>query len=131
MNVFLVEDSQEILHHLRELISELDGMAVVGQADAEKQALEGIFAMLPNVVVLDLSLASGNGIGVLRQVKARHPEIRVVVLTNNSHPLYQKKCHVLGAEHFLDKSRDFQRLGGLLAGFANAVEQGKTNGLRR
>lgn len=114
MDIFLVEDSREILHHLHELIDE------VGEAVGEEPALAGIFDMLPNAVIPDLSLASGSGIGVLRQVKARHPEIRAIVLTGNAHQLYQKRCRLLGAEHFLDKSRDFVKLGGLLAGMAGA-----------
>lgn len=122
MKVFLVEDSPEILHRLATLIAESGGMSVVGQADAEEPALEGIFGTLPNAVILDLTLASGNGITVLRQVKARHPEIRVIVLTNNCHPQYQKRCRLLGAEHFLDKTRDFEKLAGLLAEMASTRE---------
>lgn len=122
MKIFLVEDSTEILHRLSTLIAEIGGITVVGQADEEEAALEGIFGTLPNAVILDLTLSSGNGITVLRHVKARRPEIRVIVLTNNTHQQYQKKCRLLGAEHFLDKSRDFEKLAGLLAGMASALE---------
>lgn len=122
MKIFLVEDSPEILRHLHTLIDEVGGMSVVGQADGEENALEGIFGALPNLIILDLSLASGNGIAVLRQVKARHPEIRVIVLTNNCHPQYRKRCRLLGAEHFLDKTRDFEKLAGLLVGMTGARE---------
>ncbi len=119
MKIFLVEDSPEILHRLYTLVAETGGMTVVGQADGQERALAGIFSKLPEVVILDLSLNSGSGIVVLQQVKLHCPGIRIIVLTNNSQPQYRKKCHLLGAEHFLDKTRDFTTLGGLLAALVN------------
>jgi DNA-binding NarL/FixJ family response regulator len=118
MKIFLVEDSPEILHRLYTLIAEIGGMVVAGQADSQERALAGIFSKQPDTVILDLSLASGSGIVVLQQLKVHQPETRVVVLTNNSTPQYRRKCRLLGAEHFLDKSHDFEKLGGLLVSMA-------------
>jgi two-component system chemotaxis response regulator CheY len=120
MKIFLVEDSPDILHRLYTLVAETGGMTVVGQADGQERALAGIFSKLPEVVILDLSLTSGSGIVVLQQVKLHHPEICIIVLTNNSYPQYREKCRLLGAEHFLDKTRDFATLGGLLTALAGA-----------
>lgn len=111
MRVFLVEDSRVILDHLRAAVSEVAGAEVAAEAGTERDAIDGICATRPDTVILDLSLASGSGIEVLRRAKAALPEIRVIVLTNKVGAQYRKTCMALGADAFLDKSREFGILG--------------------
>ncbi|GAB3538005.1 hypothetical protein GCM10027343_02610 [Noviherbaspirillum agri] len=110
MKIFLVEDSEVILGHLRGVVAEMAGAEVLAEANSEDAAIAGIAALRPDVAILDLTLASGSGIEVLRQVKQRQPDVKVVVLTNRSEEPYRRKCMGLGADLFLDKSRDFERL---------------------
>lgn len=121
MKIFLVEDSPNIRDRLRILISEVAGVEVVAEADNQEAALKGIAETRPDVVTLDLHLASGSSMAVLRQVKAAQPEIKVIVLTAVDYPQYRKRCIELGADYFLDKSRDIGLLGGLLADLANGA----------
>jgi DNA-binding NarL/FixJ family response regulator len=55
-------------------------------------------------VLLDLQLASGTGIDVLRQVHGQVPDTVFIVLTNHSSPQYRRICLAAGATHFVDKS---------------------------
>ena len=110
MKIFLVEDSDVILAHLRCVVSEIAGAEVLAHADNQDAAIAGIAALRPDVAILDLTLASGSGIDVLRHIKQQRPEIKAVVLSNRSEPPYRKRCMALGADLFLDKSRDFERL---------------------
>ncbi|HUX64767.1 response regulator transcription factor [Sulfuricella sp.] len=121
MMIFLVEDSPDIRDRLRILISEVAGADVVAEADNQEDAVRGIFETQPDVVIMDLHLASGTGMEVLRQVKTKQPAIQVVMLTNHAYPQYRKRCIELGADYFLDKSRDIGLLGDLLADLANGV----------
>ena len=115
MKVFLVEDSHDIRERLGSMISDIEHAVLVGQSGTEEEAVAGILAAVPDLVILDLHLASGSGIEVLRRIKAQRPAIQVVVLTNHGYPQYRKRCMDLGAEHFLDKSRDIAALEGILA----------------
>lgn len=119
MRVFLVEDSPVIRERLREAVALVEGAEVVMEAEMEQDAVRGILEQRPDVVVLDLALAKGSGVEVLRQVKAAQPAIKVIVLTNKTEPQYRKKCLALGADCFLDKARDFGKLGMHLAALAN------------
>lgn len=110
MKIFLVEDSDMILARLRGLVSEIGGAEVVAEADSQESAIAGISAACPDVAILDLTLASGSGMEVLRHVKEQHPEIKAIVLTNRSEVPYRKRCMALGADLFLDKSRDIESL---------------------
>ncbi|HJV49927.1 MAG TPA: response regulator transcription factor [Noviherbaspirillum sp.] len=115
MKIFLVEDSDMILGHLRRTVSEVPGAAVIAEAAGQDDAIAGIAAHCPDVVILDLALAAGSGIEVLRRIRPLHPALRIIVLTNKNAPQYRSKCLALGADLFLDKSRDFETLAQHLA----------------
>jgi len=51
-----------------------------------------------------------NGIEVLKHIKAEYSDIRVVMLTNDTNLEYKQLCMGLGADHFLDKSTEFDRI---------------------
>jgi DNA-binding NarL/FixJ family response regulator len=110
MRVFLVEDSPAIRERLHDVVSLVDSTQLMAEAATEHDAVQGILALRPDVVILDLTLAAGSGIEVLRKIKAALPALRVIVLTNKTEPQYRKKCMALGADRFLDKSRDFGSL---------------------
>jgi DNA-binding NarL/FixJ family response regulator len=110
MRVFLVEDSPAIRERLHDVVFQMDGAQVAAEAATESDAVQGILALRPDVVILDLTLAAGSGIEVLRKVKTALPALKVIVLTNKTEPQYRNKCMALGADRFLDKSRDFGSL---------------------
>lgn len=121
MRVFVVEDSAAIRERLRGLLASIPNVELVGEVDNEAEAVRSICTLLPDVVILDFSLASGNGLGVLRRIRMQPLSIRVIVLTNEVYPQYRKKCMDAGADYFLDKSRDIEALGNLLARLADGA----------
>ena len=114
VKVFVVEDSALVRERLIEMIREVDGVDVVGEADSYGTAVEGIMSTHPDVAILDVSLAEGNGIEVLAHVKPRLPGLRGIVLTNYNSPQHLKASADAGAEYFLDKSVDFERITEIL-----------------
>ena len=114
MKILLVEDSRILRERLRALIGAIRGAIGVAEADAEADARERIDACRPDVVVLDLRLRAGSGLSVLEYLKASHPDVIVIVLTNYGHAEYRAKCLNLGADYFFDKSRDIDAFSGLL-----------------
>lgn len=114
VKVFVVEDSALVRERLIEMIREVDGVDVVGEADSYRTAVAGILSTHPDVAILDISLADGNGIDVLAHVKPRLPGLRGIVLTNYNSPQHLKASADAGAEYFLDKSVDFERITEIL-----------------
>jgi DNA-binding NarL/FixJ family response regulator len=115
ISVFLVEDSALIRNRLLSMLADMPGVEVVGHADNAADAIDGILAAPPRAVVLDIQLKNGSGIDVLRAVKPRLPAVVMIVLTNYATPEYRKPCLALGAEHFLDKTNEFQSIRTILA----------------
>lgn len=110
MKVFLVEDSVEIRHRLVEMIDDIDGVEVVGEAETYNQAVARIVQSRPDVAIFDIKLAEGNGIDALVEVKRYLPALRGVVLSNYATPQHVKASADAGAEYFLDKTADFEKI---------------------
>jgi two-component system OmpR family response regulator len=108
--VLIVDDSEQIRERLAALLAESSRIRLVGQAGDAHEALTAIESLMPDTVILDIRLPGSSGIEVLRQVKARHPEIQVIMLTNYDHAMYRQQCRQLGADHFLNKTREFEKI---------------------
>ncbi len=117
--VLLVDDSPIVTERVREAIGEIGNLEVVDTAQREHTAVELLSHGEIDIVVLDLHLDWGTGFGVLRALggmQQRRP--RVIVFTTYDLPEYRRQALALGADHFLDKARDFERLLELLHSYA-------------
>ena len=124
LKVFVVEDSALVRERLIEMIREVKGVDVVGEAGSYSTAVRGILSTQPDVAILDISLAEGNGIDVLAHVKPRLPALKGIMLTNYNSPQHLKASADAGAEYFLDKSVDFERITEILEQMTGARVQG-------
>ena len=117
-HVFLVEDSAPIRARLAELLGDVDGVSIVGEAETPASAIDGILRTRPDSVVLDIQLLGGSGIEVLRKVCPVAPNIVFIMLTNHPDPQYRKVCMESGASHFLDKSTEFEKVREVITALA-------------
>jgi DNA-binding NarL/FixJ family response regulator len=106
MKVFLVDNGPLVRKRIRMTIEELGGR-VMGEANNQADALRHIAEVSADLLILDLNLAEGSGLEVLRRAKTLHPDMRVFVLTNYSSEQYWGKCVALGADFFFDKTKDY------------------------
>ena len=116
MKVFVVEDSTAVRERLVEMIREVASVDVVGEADCYVNAVAGIVRTAPDVAIVDIRLAddTGSGIDVLNKVRRLMPAVRAIVMSNYVTPQHVKASADAGAEYFLDKSADFDRIPEIL-----------------
>jgi len=116
LKVFVVEDSAAVRERLVEMIRDVKDIEVVGEAATYDTAVAGIITTRPDVAVLDIKLANENGSGIdaLIEVRKTLPGIRAIILSNYSTPQHLKASADAGAEYFLDKSSDFERVAEIL-----------------
>ena len=116
IKVFLVEDSPQVLERLSQMVSEIDRVKVVGHAVTYDTAVHGILSTIPDVVILDIKLAdsSGSGIDVLARIKPDMPQIKAIMLSNYTSPKHLEASTKAGADYFLDKSAEFDRIAAIL-----------------
>lgn len=114
LRVLLVEDSALLAQRIAELVGDLPDVQIAGTAASESEALALLESGSYDAVILDLQLHVGSGFGILRALHRRDPRPRVVVFTNFAIAAYRDTALALGASYFLDKSRDYDRLPGVL-----------------
>lgn len=110
MNIFLVEDSASIRRLLVRRLEAIPGMRVVGEAAGERQALALIQWTKPDVVLLDLTLATGSGLGLVGQLRRAGFAGRIAVLTAQDVDAYRRACLDAGADAFYDKASGLETL---------------------
>jgi two-component system response regulator DevR len=82
LRILLVDDHEVVRLGVRILIERQPGMEVVGEATTVREAVSQAEQLVPDVVVLDIRLPGGDGLDACRQIKARRPETRIIILTS-------------------------------------------------
>jgi len=118
VNVFIVDDSAAIRDALVSMLTGLKQIRVVGSTGDATTAPDRIREMRPDVAILDIRMPGMSGIEILRRLKREPYPPVVIILTNYPYPQYRERCQKAGADYFLDKSTEFDRLVRTLRGLA-------------
>ena len=108
--VLIVDDSKQIRERVAALLAGSDQIRIVGEAGDGYQAMRVIPQLKLDTIILDIRLPKRNGIEMLKEVKVLYPKIRVIMLTNYDYDLYRQQCKRLGADHFLNKTLEFEKI---------------------
>ena len=112
LRTYIVEDNPIILRNLSETLEELTDVQVVGSAADEGTAVDCMRNDTPgfDLMIIDMFLASGSGLAVLRSAQALNVQARRIVLTNYATPDIRRRCTALGADRVFDKSSQIEDL---------------------
>lgn len=111
IKAYIVEDNAMIRRNLEETLTELAGVQTVGYSETEQGACIWL-AHHPaewQLLIVDLFLAQGSGLGVLRRCTARTDDQRVVVLSNYATAEIRQRCMTGGADAVFDKSTELDQ----------------------
>ena len=112
LKTYIVADSQVIRESLIATLEELVPVDVVGTADNEIAAVHWLSKPdnAVDLVIVDLFLKQGSGLGVLRAAHSMAQPCNMVVLSNYATADMRRKCLELGADRVFDKSNDIEAL---------------------
>jgi DNA-binding NarL/FixJ family response regulator len=112
VKTFIVEDSPVIRDNLIAALEELAEVKVVGCAADESGAVRWLTQPTEacDLLIIDIFLKSGSGLGVLRAATHAGLEAKRVVLTNYATPDMRRRCADLGADRVFDKSHELEDL---------------------
>jgi DNA-binding NarL/FixJ family response regulator len=122
LRVIIVEDSVDMRVRLIGLLDEVAGVEVVGEAEDEAGAVALYDAQKPDAAILDIRIRNGSGIAVLDHIKNHNPDCAVIMLTNCVQSEFRQRCLEAGANHFLEKSREFSRVAKVLRQMLRELE---------
>jgi two-component system OmpR family response regulator len=111
--ILLIEDSAVLTRRLIDLLSEPGRVEVAAQATTQSEAVSRLQQDAFDVLVVDIELAEGNGVAVIRAARQMYPpdaQPLIVVLTNYASDFVRDHCFAAGADYFLDKMRDIALL---------------------
>jgi DNA-binding NarL/FixJ family response regulator len=100
--VLIVDDQPVYALGLRALLRN-QGVEVCGVADSAPAARAAVKQQTPDVVIIDISLRRGDGIELLRDICAHHPELPVLVLTAHDESIYAARMLAAGADGYVSK----------------------------
>ena len=121
MTVFIADDSRVVAERLADLLKEVPGVQLVGRASDVPGAIQSIVKANPDAVILDLQMPGGSGLDVLRRIKKTRPSVWVLICTNYPYPQYREECIAAGANYFLDKSAEFEKIPEILRDLTKRV----------
>jgi DNA-binding NarL/FixJ family response regulator len=101
--VLLVDDHPILRKGLAQLINQEADMMVCGEAEDAAKAFDAVATLQPDVAVVDISLKVGNGIELIKNVKARFPELPMLVLSMHDEGLYAERALRAGSLGYIMK----------------------------
>lgn len=110
MKVIIADDSSLFVERLSDLLRDVPGVVLAGRAADVPEAVHCIQKVAPDAIILDLQMPGGSGLDVLRAIRTDHPHLRVLICTNYDYPQYREECFSAGADYFLDKSAEFEKI---------------------
>ena len=112
LDAYVVEDNVIVLESLIAALEELAPVHVVGTAADENVAVDWLRADGGHcdLVIIDIFLRTGSGLGVIAAARHKRPGAALVVLSNYATDEMHARCLASGADRVFDKSRDIDQL---------------------
>jgi DNA-binding NarL/FixJ family response regulator len=109
-SIFLIDDHPLVRDSLTMLINQQEDMHVCGEAEDMTSAMRGLAQTVPDIAIVDLSLKEGSGLDLIKHLKAKAPEMQVVVLSMHDEKLYAERCIRAGARGYVMKRESSKRI---------------------
>lgn len=122
VKILLADDHKITRQGLRSLLEKEPDMEVVAEAEEGRTAVRLVRELLPDVVVMDVSMPDLNGMEATRRIIAEHPNVKVIALSIHSDNLFVSEMLKSGASGYLLKDCAFEELARAI----HVVVDGKT-----
>lgn len=114
MQILIVDGSVLVVSRLSDMLKESNDQINISTALSYAEAEQTMSVYPPDLVLLDIQLPERNGIELLSLIKSLYPNVITMVLTNRVSNYYKSLCKTMGADHFIDKSREFEKIPTLI-----------------
>jgi DNA-binding NarL/FixJ family response regulator len=108
--ILLVDDHPAVREALALRIAQHPDLKVCGEADDVVPALQMAMEMKPDVIITDIALKSGDGIDLIKRIKARDQDVSILVWSMHSESLYAERALRAGAMGYITKEQATQQI---------------------
>lgn len=113
-SLLIVDDSLIIIDRVIDSLKDHHTVKNIFTANNYQEAIEQLKKNIPAFMLLDIQLPDKSGIDLLKIVVKEYPTVKVIMFSNLLDDNYIKVCKKIGAKYFIDKSRDFELIPGML-----------------
>ena len=110
MKIVIIDDSEMVRTSLTDILQTSGCYKIVGHASNISDGLNVILETKPDLAILDINMPGGSGISLLEHIKKNNLVSKVIMWTNYADDNFHALCMRMGADYFLDKSRDYDKL---------------------
>ena len=103
IRVLVVDDHAILRDGIRSILESQEDVIVVGEASDGAEALEFVSKLLPDIVLMDISMPNTNGLEATRLIKERFPQVKVLILTQHDNREYIAPALGAGASGYVLK----------------------------
>ena len=103
IRVLVVDDHAILRDGIRSILESQEDIIVVGEAGNGEEALEFVSKLLPDIVLMDISMPKTNGLEATRMIKERFPQVKVLILTQHDNREYIAPALGAGASGYVLK----------------------------
>jgi DNA-binding NarL/FixJ family response regulator len=108
--IFIVDDHPMMREGLAQLLSHETDLAVCGEAEDAAEALSKIETLKPDLVLLDITLRSTNGLELLKDLRIRVPDLAILIISMHDESLYAERALRAGARGYIMKQEGGKKL---------------------
>lgn len=120
--ILIVDNSLMIVQRLNVLLTEINCVNNISTAYTFEEARDKLSKNTFDVVLLDTQLPDKNGFELLSFIKQNYPGTKTVLITNQASEVYRNLGKSMGADQFIDKSGEFEKLGEIIKEYAFGYE---------
>jgi DNA-binding NarL/FixJ family response regulator len=118
MKVLIVDSSIRIIERLEEILSEAENITAIHRAVSYEEATKLFKENKHDAVLLDIFLPRNESFKLLKEIKQTGCKTSVIILSVQTDNYVQERCKSLGADFFLDKYNEFEKIPGVINGIA-------------
>lgn len=115
--ILIVDDNKKYISRIKELLVDAGNNDQIAEANDYDMAIKKFDQINPSIILLDMNMPGKSGIEVLRYIKDSGHNCKVIMVTNYTNDSYRKLCLEVGADHFLDKTREYNLIPSLVNQF--------------
>lgn len=108
--VLLVDDHAVVRFGIAQLINREPDLTVCGEEEDASRAMGSIETLKPNLVIADISLRDSSGLELMRNIKAQHPHLPVLVVSAHDESIYAEIAFRAGALGYLMKEEALEKV---------------------
>lgn len=110
IRILIADDHVVVRKGVSTLLEDADDLELVGEATDGDEALAMTSAMLPDVLLLDVTMPKQSGLDVAKQVAVQHPSVRILMFSMHNNPAYILNSVKNGASGYLLKDSDHDEI---------------------